>query len=117
MKMLGVKSSWVCAAVRCTFTAVEAEDQTESAAKSVIAICAAGPRSAAKSISTGAICSATVARTASARSALGICPVSKTSVTNSPQRCWMMWYSAGEADKLHPRHRRLRRGLIASDPA
>jgi hypothetical protein len=82
--MLGVKSSWVCAAVRCTFTAVQAEVQTVSAAKSVIAICAAGSRSAAKSISTGTKCSATVARTASARSAFGICRASKTAVTSAP---------------------------------
>ena len=27
MKMLGVKSSWVCAAVRCTFTACEVSDR------------------------------------------------------------------------------------------
>src|SRR5271156_918840 len=44
MKMLGVKSSWVCAAVRCTFTAFEVEVQTVRSVKSVIAICAAaGP--------------------------------------------------------------------------
>jgi len=54
MKMLGVESSWVCAAVRCTFTACDDEVQTVRSAKSVIAIgAAAGPRSAAKSISTG----------------------------------------------------------------
>jgi hypothetical protein len=45
---------------------------------------AAGPRSAAKSISTGTKCSATVARTASARSAFGICRASKTALTNTP---------------------------------
>ena len=47
---------------------------------------AAGSRSAAKSISTGTKCSATVARTASARSAFRICPVSKTALTNTPYR-------------------------------
>ena len=72
-------------AVWCAVTSVEVTDKIVRSPKSVIAKCAAaGPRSAAKPISTGTKFFATAARTASARSAFGICPASKTTVTSAP---------------------------------